>query len=116
MNASAHRGSGPPPLHTAVLSHIAADWPEFAAIRGAAGTHSHRQRLQQTVSIAINEVRVALASALLCTQARASRAPDALEDERQDEAAIARAHRIYGYARTIVTDGQRRWSLTSWHW
>jgi hypothetical protein len=53
MNASAHRGSGPPPLHTAVLSHIAADWPEFAAIRGAAGTHSHRQRLQQTVSIAI---------------------------------------------------------------
>ena len=107
MNSSAHRGSGPPPLHTAVLAHIAADWPELAAIRGAAGTHSHKQRLQQTVSIAINEVRVALASALLSRQALASRAPDAREDERQDEAAIARAHRIYGHARAIVSDGQR---------
>ena len=57
-----------PPLSTALLSHIAADWPEFAEIRAAASALSHKQRLAQSVSALVNELRVAFAGALLCTR------------------------------------------------
>ena len=53
------------PLSNAILQHVAADWPEFARIRASARALSQKTRLAHSVSIAANEVRVAMASALL---------------------------------------------------
>ena len=52
-----------PPLSSAVLAHIAADWTEFAAVRAASRALSHKSRLANALSIAVNEVRVSLAAA-----------------------------------------------------
>jgi hypothetical protein len=55
----------PPPLAHAILDHVAADWPDFALIRPAASSLQSKARLPQAISMAVNELRVALASAAL---------------------------------------------------
>ena len=59
-------GDGAPPLHRAILYHIAADWEEFANIRAAARALSQKSWLRNALSIAVNSVRVVLAAAALC--------------------------------------------------
>jgi hypothetical protein len=58
----------PPPLRASILNHVAAAWPTFYDLRAAAGARAHKERLRNTVSILINELRVALAAAQLCTR------------------------------------------------
>jgi len=94
-----------PPLSSTVLAHIAADWTEFAAVRAASRALSHKSRLANALSIAVNEVRVSLAAALLSTDRSA--APVTVLS-RDDEAArldtIQRALRLHSHARAVITD------------
>ena len=101
MSQSAH-----PPLRCAILAHVAADWPEFAELRAAARALSQRTRLTNAVSIVSNELRVALAAALLCTD-RSALPPlvPSSEDEQHRMDTIQRAVRLYEHARAIVADG-----------
>ena len=99
-----------PPLAQALLAHVAADWPEFAELRPAASAWSHKQRLPQAVSIVVNELRVAFASALLCSAPSDGQTPD--DDAARNAAEIARAIRLHGHARAIVCDGQD--ALAKW--
>ena len=68
------------PLSRAILFYIAqesAGWPEFVEVLAAARALSQKSRLSNALSIAVNEVRVALAAALLCTeQPAAAPAPE----------------------------------------
>ena len=79
----AQSGSGPrtPSLSGAILAHIAADWTEFAEIRAAARALSQKSRLTNALSIAVNEVRVALAAALLSSGRSGSRATASSRDD-----------------------------------
>ena len=98
-------GRVPPPLSSAILSHISADWPAFADVRASARALSSKTRLTNTLSIAVNEVRVAMAAALLCTDRSAS--PDTAltkEDEAARQHTIERALRLHSHARSIVSD------------
>ena len=61
-----------PPLCCSILSHVSAAWPEIAEVLSAARALSHRSRLPNALSIEVNEVRVAMASALLCTEEQAT--------------------------------------------
>jgi hypothetical protein len=70
-----------PPLSSAILEHIAADWDGFAKIRSAARALSQKSRLTNKLSIAVNEVRVALAAALLSTGHTASSATALSRDD-----------------------------------
>ena len=70
---------GVPPLSRAIQSQIASDWPAFADVRAAARALSQKSRLVNTLSIAVNEVRVALAAALLCSDLPAE--PEQCEEE-----------------------------------
>jgi hypothetical protein len=83
-HCSMHRKDclGGVPSHSrAILSHIASDWPAFADVRAAARGWSQKSRLANALSIADNEVRVALAAALLCTDLPdASAEPEPFED------------------------------------
>ncbi len=93
------------PLSSAVLAHITADWTEFAAVQAASRALSHKSRLPNALSIAVNEVRVSLAAALLSTDWSA--APVTMLS-RDDEAArlvtIQRAFRLHSHARAVITD------------
>ena len=99
-----------PRLNASVLEAVAADWPEFHALRAAASAQSHLSRLPQAVSIVVNELRVAMAAALIsptqvaepCDQARA-------------EEAVARASRLYQHARAIASAGPTALQ-EGWHW
>jgi hypothetical protein len=103
----AHASDNPriPPLSSAVLAHIAADWTEFAAVRAALLALSHKSHLANALSIAVNEVRVSLAAALLSTDRSA--APVSVLS-RDDEAArldsIMLASRLHSHARAVITD------------
>ena len=55
----------------AILSHIAADWPDFQELRAAASAFSAKSRLTNSVSILVNELRVAFGAALLSAGPRA---------------------------------------------
>ena len=105
-----------PPLRFALLDHIAADWPEFQQLRPAASALSARSRLQNTISIVVNELRVAFAAALLSTQ---SLEQDTVPPSADDRAAAVRcgdtAQRLYAHSRALVADGA---SLLqdAWHW
>jgi hypothetical protein len=94
-----------PPLSSAILEHIAADWDGFAEIRSAARALSQKSRLTNTLSIAVNEVRVALAAALLSTAHTAS---SATALSRDDEAVrldnIERGMRLHAHARAVLSD------------
>ena len=92
-----------PPLSTALLSHIAADWPEFAEIRAAASALSHKQRLAQSVSAVVNELRVAFAGALLCTRDAQLYNPLSPEDAARNEQTIAHALRLHGHSTPALT-------------
>ena len=99
----------PPPLAHAILDHVAADWPDFALIRPAASSLQSKARLPQAISMAVNELRVALASAALghglsAHEANAQRAAQA----------EARAGRLLMHARAIVSDGARP-LMEAWH-
>ena len=58
-------GGGPPPLATAVLSHLAAGWPALADLRAAASARRGSGRLRNEISALVCDVRVALAAAFL---------------------------------------------------
>ena len=113
----AQSSSGPrtPSLSGVILAHIAADWTEFAEIRAAARALSQKSRLTNALSIAVNEVRVALAAALLSSGRSGSRAK---ASSRDDEAArldtIQRALRLHAHARAVVTDCAGPLA-TDWH-
>jgi len=113
--AQASSSSCAPPLSSAILSHIAADWPEFAEIRAAARALSHKSRLTNALSIAVNEVRVALAAALL-SSGRPGAHVSVLS--REDEAArlgvIQRALRLHAHSRAVLSDCAGPLS-TEWH-
>ena len=109
MNPCAPADAAPPLAH-ALLAHVAADWPEFAELRPAASAWSHKQRLPQAVSIVVNELRVAFASALLCSAPSDGQTSD--DDAARNAAEIARAIRLHGHARAIVCDGQD--ALAKW--
>ena len=95
-------------MATRSLADIAADWPEFAELRGAASAFSHRQRLAQVVSILVNELRVAFAAALLCERAPHERGGHQTADEARDLETMARARTLYAHARSVVDDGGTR--------
>jgi hypothetical protein len=107
-HGSMHRKNCPggvPPLSRAILSHIASDWPAFADVRAAARALSQKSRLANALSIAVNEVGVALAAALLCTDPPdASAEPEPCEDVESRAEAVRRALRLYSYARAIISD------------
>jgi hypothetical protein len=94
-----------PPLSSAILEHIAADWDGFAEIRSAARALSQKSRLTNTLSIVVNEVRVALAAAFLSTGHTAS---SATALSRDDEAVrldtIERGMRLHAHARAVISD------------
>jgi hypothetical protein len=95
-------GGVPPPLSRAILSHIASEWPAFADVRAAARVLSQKSRLANALSIAVNEVRVALAAALLCSDLPAE--PEPCEDVESRAEAVRRALRLYSHARAIISD------------
>ena len=98
-------GDGAPPLRSAILHHIAADWEEFADIRAAARALSQRSRLRNALSIAVNSVRVALAAAALCADRSASPATVlSREDEQHRLDTIQRALRLHAHARAVLLD------------
>jgi hypothetical protein len=96
------RPGGVPPLSRAILSHIASDWPAFADVLAAARALSRKSRLANDLSIAVNEVRVALAAALLCTDLPAE--PEPCKDVESRAEAVRRALRLYSRARAIISD------------
>jgi hypothetical protein len=96
------RPGGVPPLSRAILSLIASDWPAFADVRAAARALSQKSRLVNALSIAVNEVRVALAAALLCSDLPAE--PEPCEDVKSRAEAVRRALRLYSHARAIISD------------
>ena len=69
--AQASSSSRTPPLSSAIIAHIASDWIEFAEIWAAARALSQKSRLTNALSIAVNEVRVALAAGRARAQAMA---------------------------------------------
>jgi hypothetical protein len=94
-----------PPLSRAILSHIASDWPAFADVRAAARALSQKSRLANALLIAVNEVRVALAAALLCSDPPdASAESEAFEDAESRAEAVRRALRLYSHSRAIISD------------
>jgi hypothetical protein len=96
---------GVPSISRAILSRIASGWPAFADVRAAAIALSHKSRLANALSIAINEVRVALAAALLCTDLPdAAAEPEPCEDVESRAEAVRRALRLYSHARAIISD------------
>jgi hypothetical protein len=96
---------GGPPLSKAILAHIAADWPAFADVRAAARALSQKSRLANTLSIAVNEVRMALAAALLCSDPHATASdPEPHEDAESRAEAVRRALRLHSHARAIISD------------
>ena len=105
-----------PPLRCAVLSHIAADWPEFQQLRAAASAFSARSRLPNATSIVVNEVRVAFAAALLSErQSGAGVHAPAEADRVAAQACRDRALRLYEHCRALVADGAGPLQ-ESWHW
>ena len=95
-----------PPLRFALLSHVAADWPEFQQLRAAASAYSARTRLANAVSIAVNELRVAFAAALLSAPATPAGSPAIpASDRAAADACQARAAQLYDHSRAIVADG-----------
>ena len=104
-----------PPLSSTILFHIAADWAEFADIRAAARALSHKSRLVNAVSIVSNEIRVALAAALLCTD-RSSQPATVLsrDDESHRLDTIQHAARLYAHARAAISDCAEPMA-TEWH-
>ena len=99
------RPGGVPPLSRAILSHIASDWPAFADVRAAARALSQKSRLANALSFAVNEVRVALAAALLCTDLPdASAEPEPREDVESRAEAVRRALRLYSHERVLILD------------
>ncbi len=102
-----------PPLHHTVLSHIAADWPEFHDLRAAASAFSAKSRLTNSISILVNELKVAFGAALLSTGQRTTAASDA--DAAALDATVQHAHRLHSHARALCTDG-RRALAEAWHW
>jgi hypothetical protein len=93
------------PLSRAILSHIASDWPAFADVRAAARALSQKSGLANALSIVVNEVRVALAVALLCTDLPDAPAePEPCEDMESRAEAVRRALRLYSHARAIISD------------
>ena len=102
MSTDAAAG-GAPPLSRAILSHIAHDWPEFAEVRAAARALSQKSRLSNALSIAVNEVRVSLAAALLCSDQQGVGC-DQREDAEARSETVRRALRLHFHARAIVSD------------
>ena len=102
MSTDAAAG-GAPPLSRAILSHIAHDWPEFAEVRAAARALSQKSRLSNALSIAVNEVRVSLAAALLCSDQQGVGC-DQREDAEARSETVRRALRLHSHARAIVSD------------
>ncbi len=93
-----------PPLSSAILEHIAADWDGLAEIRSAARALSQKSRLTNTLSIAVNEVRVALAAALLSTGHTASSTALSHDDEAVWLDTIERGMRLHAHARVVLSD------------
>ena len=94
------------PLRCAVLSHIAADWPEFQQLRAAASALSARSRLPNATSTVVNEVRVACAAALLSERQSGAGVPAPAEVDRvAAQACRDRAPRLYEHCRSPVADG-----------
>jgi hypothetical protein len=87
-----------PPLSRAILSHIAHDWTGFAEVRAAARALSQKSRLANTLSIAVNEVRMALAAAVLFLDS-----PGATSGPEPREDAKARSEAVR-HARLIISD------------
>jgi hypothetical protein len=96
-----------PPLSRAILCHIASDWPAFSDARAAARVLSQKSRLANALSIAVNEVRVALAAALLCSDppdASAESEPHEEAESRAEAVRRAGALRLYLHLRAITSD------------
>jgi hypothetical protein len=100
------RAGGVPPLSRAILSHIAHGWQEIAEVRAAARALSQKSRFAKMLCIAVNEVRVALAAALLCTEPWAASGFATREDAKAPcrSDAVRRALRLYLHARAVITD------------
>jgi hypothetical protein len=99
------RAGGVPPLSRAILSHIAHDWTGFAEVRAAARALSQKSRLANTLSIAVNEVRMALAAAVLFLDSPgATSGPEPREDAKARSEAVRRALRLHSHARLIISD------------
>jgi VIT1/CCC1 family predicted Fe2+/Mn2+ transporter len=94
-----------PSLSRAILSHIASDWSAFADVRAAARALSQKSRLANALSIAVNEVRVALAAALLCTDLPGASAESETNEDAESRAEAVRcALRLYSHALAIISD------------
>ena len=99
----------PPPLRASILSHVAAAWPAFQDLRAAAGAYAHKERLRNAVSILVNELRVALAAAHLCSRRSligGGDGPLSEEDHAASQACVSRAELLCDLARMIVSDGE----------
>jgi hypothetical protein len=84
---------------------LASEWPAFADVRATAKALSQKSRLANALSIAVNEVRVALAAVLLCTDPPdASEEPEPVEDAESRAEAVRHALRLYSHARAIISD------------
>jgi hypothetical protein len=94
-----------PPLSRAILSHIAHDWSEFVEVLAAALALSQKSRLANALSITVNEARVALAAALLCSgQPEAAPGPEPRKDAYARSEAVRLSLLLCLHARAIETD------------
>jgi hypothetical protein len=81
------------------------DWPAFVEVRAAARAWSQKSRLANTVSIAVNEVRMSLAAALLCSVSHGPTSePEPHEDAESRSEAVRSALRLHLHARAIISD------------
>ena len=72
MSEPSHRV---PPLDSWIVENSAAEWPGFRDLRSAASALGQRDRLRNTVSILVNDVRVAMAGAFLTAERLPSAGP-----------------------------------------
>ena len=115
-------GGGPPPLATAVLSHLAAGWPALADLRAAASARQGSGRLRNEISALVCDVRVALAAAFLGGLPDEGGNTTRRSEEDALDAAASRsvASRVYSDARTLLVDCgpalRSHWRLSDAQW
>jgi hypothetical protein len=115
-------GGGPPPLATAVLSHLAAGWPALADLRAAASARQGSGRLRNEISALVCDVRVALAAAFLggLPDEGGNTTRRSEEDALDAAASCSVASRVYSDARTLLVDCgpalRSHWRLSDAQW
>ena len=93
-------------VREALLGHVAAGWPSFAALRAAASSGQKKSRLANELSAAVNELRVTLAACFLSESTGRTSGPLTAADARQAAELKLAAEERLAEVRAIAADGR----------